>query len=253
MRISAFVTITRPDERGDTAKQCIESAHNFADEVVIIDGEQSWPQEFYWPIIGEHFQAGYEQATGDWVFHLDTDFIFHEQDCAAIRLACLEHNYAPALSFLKRQFIQPDRFNVKSRLIVAVNKAKYGDRIRFDSGGDLCQPSLDGKYIEPGTVPDIRIAIWNYEKILKTKAQVKDDVGRMARAWARHFGNFKLGTDDESAYQEWIKMVRGRYQKPQEVLQLEQHPRVMQAVIKSLKPGQFGYDGFGELAKDSNV
>ena len=78
--IGAFVTITRPDERGDTYKECIQMASELFDVVTIIDGKTTWPQEFSWELIGQHFQRGYEQCEADWVFHLDTDFIFHEND-----------------------------------------------------------------------------------------------------------------------------------------------------------------------------
>lgn len=263
MKLSIFTTATRHTTRGDTFDEAIKCYLELADELVVVDGNsnllrvfyasnihkvvhRAWPKEFKWSFIGEQFQRGYEACTGDWVLHCDLDFIFHEDDYQAIREACANNNDQPAFSMLKRQFILPDRFNLKSRLVVAVNKGKFGDRIRFDSGGDLCQPSLDGKYIEPGTVPDVKIPIWNYEKILKTKEQIKDDVGRMARAWHSHFGEYKLGgPDDESAYQEWYKMSAGRFQKPQEKIKLEDHPKVMQDTIRKLKPNQFGYSGFG--------
>lgn len=246
MKIGAFITITRPEERGDLYKECIQMANECFDTVTIIDGKDTWPQEFNWPLIGEHFQKGYEQTDAEWVFHLDTDFIFHEQDYAAIRRAC--ETDAPALSFWKYQFISPNKYSLKSRLVIAVNKKKYGDRIRFDSGGDLCQPSLDGVELRPDQVPEARIPFYNYEKVLKTEAQIKDDVGRMARAWQRHFGEYKLGgPDDESAYKEWLKMTVGRYQKPQEEVSLSFHPKVMHDTLRNLRPDQFGFNGFGNL------
>lgn len=251
MKLSAFITITRPEERGDTFDQCYASASYLCDEVIVIDGENTWSREFNWKIIGEHFQSGYERCTGDWCLHLDTDFIIHENDFEALRKNLEVYNDQPAISLLKRQFILPDRFNLKSRLVVAVNKGKFGNRIRFNSGGDLCQPSLDGNYIEPGTVPDIRIPIWNYEKLIKTEAQIKDDVGRMARAWQAHFGEYRLGgPDDESAYKEWLHMVKGRFQKPSERVPLESHPKYIQETIKNLGPEQWGYSGFGNLGKN---
>lgn len=154
----------------------------------------------------------------------------------------------PALSFYKYQFILPDRYNLKSRLVVAVNKGKYGDRIRFDSGGDLCQPSLDGRYIDPQSVPEAKIGFYNYEKLLKTESQIKDDVSRMARAWQHHFGEYKLGgPDDESAYREWLTMVKGRFSKPQTACPFDEHPKYVKETIKNLKPENWGYNGFGEL------
>jgi len=224
----------------------LKSAGGFSDEVSLIDGKDTWPKEFSWPVIGEHFQRGYEKCTGDWVFHLDTDFIFHEQDYTAIRQACKDNPEAPALSFWKWQFILPDRYTLKSRLVIAVNKKKYGDRIKFNSGGDLCQPSLDGEYIKPESVPEARIPFYNYEKILKTKAQIAEDCGRMERAYKRHFGSYQMGSDgtDESAYQAWLKMTVGRfYAREQKHIPLSDHPKVMQETIELLKPEQFGYNG----------
>jgi hypothetical protein len=262
VKLSVFTTATNPVGRGDLWESSIECYERLADEVVVINGGEQlpfaghkvveiphpWPHEFDWPFIGEQFQRGYEAATGDWVIHADLDFVFHEKDHAAIRQACIDNRDAPALSFWKHQFVLPDRFNLKSRLVIAVNKAKYGDRIRFNSGGDLCQPSLDGLELKPGTVPEARIALWNYEKLLKTEAHIRDDVGRMARAWRQYWGEYRLGgPDDESAYREWLYMQEGRFRKPQEHVPLKSHPKVMQEIINRLSPAQWGYSGFGRL------
>lgn len=246
MKLGCFITITNPIKRGDLYNECIEMANNLFDEVTIVDGKDTWPKEFSWELIGQHFQKGYEQCEADFIVHLDTDYIFHERDFRAIRMACENNKDAPALSFWKYQFILPDRYNLKSRLVLAVNKGKYGDRIRFDSGGDLCQPSLDGEYINPDSIPEARIPFYNYEKIIKTEAQVRDDVERMARAWHRYFGNWHLGTT-KTAYSEWLNMQVGRFKKPQEFVALDNHPKIMQDVIKELTPEQWGYSGFGHL------
>lgn len=251
MTIGAFITITDPEKRGDTYKQCREMAEECFDEVKIVDGRNSWPKEFDWEIIGKHFQAGYEELNTDWVYHLDTDFIFHERDYRAIRMACENNPDAPALSFWKHQFVLPDRYNLKSRLVIAVNKGKYGDRIRFDGGGesDLCQPSLDGKLIKPDDVPEAGIPFYNYEKIMKSKEQIMEDVGRMERAYLRHFGRTQYGTDgsDEMAYKKWVEAQRGKLNKPQKFIEITDHPLVMQETIKNLKPEQWGYDGHGNF------
>lgn len=254
MTIGAFITQTQPQERGDLWLACRQSLGGFVDELTIVDGELTWPREFSWDIIGQHFQKGYEQSTADWVVHADLDFIFHEHDYSAIRQAIEDNKHAPALSFWKYQFILPDRYNLKSRLVIAVNKAKYGDRIKFNGGGDLCQPTLDGEYIKPDSVPEARIPFYNYEKLIKSETQIKDDVGRMARAWGRCFGNNHLGgPDDESAYNEWLKMSIGRFKKPQEAIELDKHPEIMQNIIKELTPEQWGYSGFDHLGINNYV
>lgn len=245
MTIGAFITITRPDERGDTFTECLRAAQGCCDSITLINGLNSWPAEFDWPVISQHFQAGYEQTDADWVLHLDTDFILHEADYDQLYHALRNHPEAPALSLWKRQFILPDRYNIKSRLVAAVNKARYGRQLRFNSGGDGCQPSLDNRYLKPDDLPEARVAIWNYEKLIKTEAQVRDDIGRMDRAWRRSHDRPLYGAAD--AYAGWLQMVTGRFRKPQEHIALTDHPSVMQATISNLRPEQWGYDGFGHL------
>lgn len=274
MKLSIFTTITTPKKRGDNWKDSLQDYYDLADELVVIDGSATkpqrndvmftntktkhiyneWPKEFSWEFIGEQFQRGYEACTGDWVIHADLDFIFHEKDFEAIRKACERNKESAALSFYKWQFLLPDRYNLKSRLVIAVNKGKYGDRIKFDSGGDLCQPSLDGIELKPGEVPEAGIEFYNYEKILKTKEQIKDDAGRMARAWESYFGEYKLGgPDEESAYREWLVMMAGRFEKPQRIIPLSAHPKYMQETIKNLKAENLGYNGHGNLRENTYV
>ncbi len=253
LELGAFITVTRPEKRGDTFKQCLEMANELFDTVTVVDGINTWPKEFNWPVIGEHFQCGYETTDADWVFHLDTDFIFHQKDFSKIRQQAELFNKSPALTFHKYQFIQPDRYNLKSRLVIAVNKSKFGKRIKFNSGGDLCQPSLDGAQIMPSDVPDVGIPFYNYEKLIKTEVQIKDDVGRMDRAYMKHFGHYMYGFDgsDDSAYLGWLEMALGRFKKPQKEIPLEDHPKYMQETIKKLTPSMWGYSAFGKL-KENN-
>lgn len=263
MRVSVFTTVTSPISRGDDISG-IESYCNLADELVMVNGgtpfmdfseypmnviNWHWPKEFSWDFIGQQFQRGYEAANGDWVIHADLDFIFHEEDYDKIRKAFKDHPNAPALSFWKYQFILPDRYTLKSRLVIAVNKAKFGDRIRFDGGGDLCQPTLDGVDLSPDEMPEARVPFYNYEKLLKTEAQIKDDVGRMARAWHSFFGAYKLGgPDDEDAYAEWLQMTVGRFcGRSHAHIPLSSHPEVMKKTLINLRPDQWGYSGFGHL------
>lgn len=273
MRLSIFTTCTHPAKRGDLSTQSFSCYKGLADELIVVNGDEFytphvkygddfkevhcwWEKEFDWPFIGQQFQRGYETCTGDWVIHADLDFIFHERDYDAIRKACEDNPDAPALSLWKYHFILPDRYNLKSRLVIAVNKGKYGNRIRFDSGGDLCQPSLDGNYIRPEDVPEARIPFYCYEKILKTKEQVSEDVGRMDRAYKKHFDKYLYSQDgtDESAFSGWMHMVYGRcLNKPQKHIPLDDHPKVMQNTIKQLKPEQFGYNGFEFLGANDYV
>lgn len=264
--LSIFTTVTNPRERGDPYYEALSCYKDLADEVVVVNGggqitehsgvkyvNRKWPTEFEWPFIGQQFQRGYQACTGDAVIHADLDFIFHEKDFEDIRSAAqlMLDNNLPAMSFYKYQFVLPDRYNLKSRLVIMVNKRDYGDRIRFDSGGDLCQPSLDGKYLSPDAVPQSKLGFYNYEKPTKTKEQIEDDAGRMERAYKKHFGRNQYRRLDggESAYNGWYEAQKGKFNKPQEQVAFDNHPIYMQSVIKNLQPWQFGFSGFGIISE----
>ena len=243
MTLGIFTVASRGDTAGDTYNEALDCYKELADTVHVND--RQWPKEFRWEHIGQTFQDAYEHTNADWVIHCDCDFIFHEQDFIHIRQVVEANEFAPALSFYKYQFILPDRYTIKSRLVLAVNKKRYGDRIKFNSGGDLCQPSLDGEYISPESVPEAGIAFYNYEKLCKTKDQIKDDIERMDRAYKRTFDKSLYSRGSKSAYDGWYDMVKGRFNKPAEHIALERHPKFMQETIKNLTPEQFGYNGFG--------
>lgn len=255
MTIGIFTTITDPKRRGDHYEESLKCYQELADTVTVVDGLLTWPQEFNWTLIGEHFQKGYEQCEADWVIHADLDWIFHQRDFGKIRQALRDYPSAPAVSFYKWQFLVPDKYNLKSRLVIAVNKAAYKDRIKFDSGGDLCQPSLDGKELKLEEMPQAGIPFYCYEKLTKTQAQIADDVGRMDRAWERHFGKWLYSDDgsDWSAYLGWLQMMKGRLMKPHKQIPLSDHPQYIQEVLKNLKPSQWGFDGFGNIERNSYV
>ena len=266
VKLSIFTTITDPRIRGDNWKSAFRCFEVLADELVIVDGSSSmspdsgfshpdmkvivskWPQEFTWEFIGKQFQRGYEACTGDAVIHADIDFLFHDKDFEAIRLAAKKmlDEHLPAMSFYKYQFILPDRYNLKSRLVIMVNKRDFGERIKFNSGGDLAQPSLDGEYLNPNVVMESGIPFYNYEKILKTEDQIAKDQGRMERAYFRRFGKYQMGSDgtDENALAKWVAAQYGKLNKPHKHIKLEEHPIWIQDVIKNLNSRQWGYSAF---------
>ena len=247
MTIGIFVTITRPEQRGDNIKDALECYNELADVVTVVDGDKTWPHEFSWELIGEHFQRGYEQTDTDWVIHCDVDFLFHERDLGRIRQALKDYPKSPAVSFYKWQFVQPHKYNLKSRLILAVNKKAFGDRIKFNGDGDLCQPTLDGNDLNLSEMPQAGVPFYNYEHMLKTKEQITEDVDRMDRAYQRRFGKRLYSTETTSAFDGWWHMVVGRYNKPQRELSIDQHPKYIKETIMNLKPEQFGYNGFGKM------
>ena len=44
MTIGIFVTITRPEQRGDNIKDALECYNELADVVTVVDGDKTWPR-----------------------------------------------------------------------------------------------------------------------------------------------------------------------------------------------------------------
>ena len=299
MKISIFVTLQSPDKRQDPYIEAINNYLDFADEVVAVIGDDEnnrewmknlpvdnklkfvykiWENEFEWKRIGEQFQFGYDNCDGDFILRCDADYFFHENDFEEIK-QFLEKCDAPAATMPKRQFLLADRSRVKSRVPIAFNKGKYGNRIKLDSGGDLCQPSLDGKELKPDDLPEISkrelvmvsegvtqeqldarlpgakvgeshtfvqkrgIPFWNYECILRTKEVEAREFHRFAKAWKKTFGTDPMGADsEEEALKRFTEMNLGRFNNsPGQITLLDDHPKYMIETIKNLRPEQFGY------------
>jgi len=216
------------------------------DKIRIIDYE--WPEEFDWKFIGEQFNRGYMACSGDWVIHADLDFFFHEKNFDEIRRSLDFYSDEPALGFLKNQFLLVDRFRIKSRLILAVNKKKFGDRIQFNSGGDLCQPSLDGKEIKVDDIRVLRIPFYNYDFCFKDKETIAYEFNRMAKARHKDFPDDNWGYESEEKALEYFKnMMVGRFNNNDgwQKIRLQDHPKYIQEKIKNITPEQFGYNAFG--------
>jgi hypothetical protein len=258
--ISIFATCTNPIERKDLFYQALKSYRPLADEIVIVNGgdpidmpepkmwdimvNHPWPEEFKWNFIGEQFQRGYEACSCDWVIRMDLDFILHELDYGVIRKKLFLNPQIHALSMTKLQFLLADRYNLKSRLNLILNKRKFGKHIRLNGGGDLCQATLHDKPLK--RVMESGANVWNYDFLCKTKAIVKKDIGRFARAWDAQFGDRKLGgPDDDGAFDKFMTMQIGRFNRPQQIIPLHQHPKVMQNTLARLVPEQFGYNLWG--------
>jgi hypothetical protein len=274
LKISVFTTIgsigRTINDIQDAWVEAIQNYLQFADEVVVVWGFEKapafqlddrikvvhspWPNEFKWEFIGQQFELGYQNCSGDWVIHADLDFFFHEKDFDKIREAFGTYVNSPALSFWKYQFLLADRYRLKSRLVIAVNKKKFGDRIRFNSGGDLCQPSLDGMEIKPDTVPEARIPFYNYDFTFKTKDNIAWEFNRMARARAKNFPNDDWGLGDEKkALEHFKRMQIGRFNNNDgwKVIDITEHPKVLQDKLTKINAKQFGYNMFGWVTERS--
>jgi hypothetical protein len=162
-KLSIFVPITKPEYRQDPWRESILNFTEFADEVVIVCGDESdlkldfpnpekiklvynkWRSDDY-TIYGEQYEKGFNATTGDWVIKCDPDYLFHENDWEDIRYF-LEEAKEDYYFMPKKQFILADRFRVKAVMPI-VFRGNLRNQIKFIGGGDYTWPQLDGKDLE---------------------------------------------------------------------------------------------------------
>lgn len=251
-KISIFTSMTNPEKRMDPWREAMECYKDFADEVIVVG--KDWPYEFKWDHIGKTFNDGFKKSSGDWVIRMDLDYFFHENSFTKIKKNLDKYNQYPAISFPQYQFFTPDRYQVKTKLCIALNKKKYPN-IVLNGGGDLCQPTLDNNQIKFSDVPFVNIPIWQYDSTFRSKDIISEDRARFARAWNNYFNNWgdRGGGSPEEAFEAWYRMVTKRYKKHVNKTTINKHPKYIKESLSKLEKTQFGYDAFGlknEIKRD---
>ncbi len=244
MKLSIFTSMTNPEQRKDPWKEATKCYEDFADELTIVG--KNWPEEFSFDYIGQVFQEGFKKSTGDWVIHMDIDNFFHQKDKEKLRKILKKYSDFPAVAFPKFQFFQPKRYNLKAKMCIALNKKQFPN-IQMNGGGDVCQPTLDGKLISPENVPYEKIAIWNYDSVFKTKKIISHDRARFARAWHSYFGDYgdRGGPTEKEAFDAWLNMIKKRYSYHYLRMKIENHPKYIINKLNDINEEQFGYNLFG--------
>ena len=163
-----------------------------------------------------------------------------------------KYSTSPAIAFPQYQFFTPDRYQLKTKICLALNKKKFPE-IKLNGGGDLVLPTLDNKLIEVSDVPNSRIPIYQYDSTFRTKKIIAEDRARFARAWYRQFGNYgnRGGETPELAFEAWFSMIKRRYAKLLLEFKMKNHPKYICDDLNNLKQEEFGYSAFGlsEIAK----
>ena len=248
MKISTFTTMTNPEDRNDPWSEALNCYNSYSDEVVIVGDD--WPEEFKFDLIGKYFQKGFDQCTGDWVFRMDIDYFFHENDLNKIKNFLNRYSEYPAISFPQYQFFTKDRYQIKTRLCVALNKKKFPN-IKFNGGGDLCLPTLDNKLVDPRKMPNINVPIYQYDSMFRTKKIIADDRARFARAWFSQFNDYgdRGGSKPEDAFEAWFNTIKSKYKFHIHKIKLQDHPIYIKNKLENLNNTQFGFSAFDLQSK----
>jgi|TARA_Y100000389_G_scaffold43936_1_gene38665 hypothetical protein len=244
MKLSIFTSMTNPELRNDPYKEALLCYEDLADEVIVVG--ENWPEEFSFDLIGKVFQEGFEKSSGDWVIRMDLDYFFHEKNLKQIKGFLKTNSDAPAIAFPQYQFFTLDRYHVKTKLCIAMNKKKFPDIIS-KGGGDMCQPTLNNSQILASSVPQIKVPIWQYDSMFRTKEIISNDRARFARAWHSYFQDWgdRGGPTSDEAYEAWIEMIKKKYKKHALRMSLDNHPKYIKERLANLNPQQFGYNAFG--------
>jgi len=252
MKLSVFTTMTDPESRNDPYKEALKCYEDLGDELIIVG--KDWPKEFSFDLIGKFFQEGFDKCSGDWAIRMDLDYFFHENDLNNIRKFLSANKNSPAVAFPQYQFFTHDRYHIKTKLCIALNKQKFPE-IKINGGGDMCQPTINNEQILHTSVPKMNTPIWQYDSMFRTKKIIADDRARFARAWNRYFNDWgdRGGGTPEEAYDAWIDMIKVKYKKHALKMNLDSHPKYIKEKLKNLTPDQFGYNAFGlqnEIKRD---
>ncbi len=244
LRISTFTTMTNPEERNDPWKEALSCYESFSDEVVVVGND--WPKEFKFDLIGKFYQKGFDKSSGDWVLRMDIDYFFHEKNLDRIRTYLSKNSDAPAISFPQYQFFTPERYQIKTRLCIAINKKKFPN-VKFNGGGDLCLPTIDGAIINPRKMPNINVPIYQYDSLFRTQDMISEDRARFARAWFKQFNEYgdRGGPSPEEAFEAWFEVVKSKYRYHVHKIKIDDHPNYIIKNLQDLSQNQFGFDAFG--------
>ena len=243
MKISCFTTMTNPEQRCDPWKEALECYNFYFDQVVTVG--EDWPDEFKFDLIGKYFQKGFNETKGDWIFRMDIDYFFHEKDLDRLRKSVKKYEAYPAIFFPQYQFFTPDRYQIKTRLAVALNKKRFPN-IKLNGGGDLCLPTLDNKVLNFSNLPNVNIPIFQYDSLFRSKEVIANDRARFARAWFREFGDYgdRGGGTPEAAYKAWIEMIENKFKFHTLKINIDKHPSFIKNRLKNLEVDQFGHSAF---------
>ena len=235
--------MTNPEDRNDPWKESLNCYESLADEVNIVG--EDWPHEFDWGIFNKIYQAGFDKCETDWVMRMDLDYFIHENDINVIKESMERYSDSPAIVLPQFQFFTYDRYQIKTKLCLILNKKRFPE-IKLDGGTDRMLATLNGEILTYKNVPQIKVPIWQYDSMFRTKEIIGKDRARFARAWRRTFDDFgdRGGDDPDIAFDAWFNMIKSRYKKHLFNKKLENHPIYILKKLEGLQNDQFGYSAF---------
>ena len=122
---------------------------------------------FDWGVFNKIYQGGFDQCTTDWVMRMDLDYLIHENDFKKLKTYLKKYEEYPAIVLPQYQFLHQIGIK-KTKPCLLLNKGKFPN-IKLDGGTDRMLATLDGKLLTYKNVPQIKIPIWQYDSMFRTK------------------------------------------------------------------------------------
>ena len=300
MKVSAFVLTTNSIENQFPFIESIKSFLPIVDELIVVDGGSTdstieainnigdnkiriisdentkWEKEWFYSRMGKNFDRGLQECTGDWVIKFDADYILHENCYDKIRdeLEKAIKNTRLSIAFTRLNFILSDRYYIKSKKTLAINKTLALDtKINLHYGFDLDNwgfgfEFINSKYVEN----NIHIGkllrdrnnsvvtsalVYNYDFCFSDLDNIKNSRYRhhLAEEKQRHlkyegyeiqkYHNKIEDVNIENVWDEYRERNIGFLNNTNYGIELEEHPLIIQNKIKKLTSDKQGYNFFG--------
>lgn len=290
IKISAFVLTTNSIKNQFPFIESIKSFLPVVDELIVIDGgstdgtiesikkindnkiriiqddDTKWEKEWIYWRMGHNFNRGLQECIGDWVIKFDADYILYEKGIEKFRADCIFGSRKEKLSiaFTRLNFIYADRFYVKSKKTLAINKTrckelginlKYGfDLDKWGWGFDFINSKEHKNKIyfgdmlrESGNSFISSLLVYNYDYVFTTKEVVKEArkrhwIAEMKQKDIVDNTNFFDGRD--LSWKHYKELCKGNLNRPQYQIELEKHPLIIQDKIKNITKEQQGCNCF---------
>lgn len=289
MKLSGHTSITSPKKAGYPYLESIRSFANLCDEVIVVDGGttdgsleeiakipkvkiikgEKWERDFDWTIIGRNTNIGFKACSGDWAFHFDCDYIFHEDDVKTLRKE-MDRISLPAIEMKKVNYVLTSENYFKGHFPLLVHKSAfkiicYG--LAVDEKGVYSATFLKpiiraytrkdgmevGEVIKMSTVRVHRtnVPVYTYDFSFMTKEQIAENRSRFQTAVHR-FRDKDEPVSREKGFEIFAGMMKTRHslceKEGKAIIKLEEHSKFIRDKVKNIKPEQFAHSGFGELS-----
>ena len=271
MKISAFTVITEPEKMGYPYLESIMSFSEFCDEVVVVAGRKeqkseeliqridnvkfintnSWPVDWHYDCMRDHFNIGLLNSKGDFSFKFDVDHIFDRryiEKLKSILDTCYENTHI--IRLFSYNILRKDKVYIKhkylgtfivNRSLLNANGIDYGFS---NERGSNQVAAKNVKLIEKR----VDLPIFNYCNFFMTKQQIIEKSRRWHSAFFRKFGDENsnlINVDDNSVFKRYCDYVITVELSRAKAIDINMHPEIIRERVMNVGDDKWGYSNFG--------